>query len=169
MELLITNKSWIVASSWSHLYLLLYICLHVKCPLFLSEWNRTWNPSTDFQKIFKCQISWKSTPSFSVQTDRYEETTVIVAFRNSATEPKSTELKRNHKVGNVSCLARSLSASQKELWSTDLRRTLYKQLSVGSYHITYFNTFNSRKLFCRFQALFIKEQIPVPFFRRRKS
>jgi hypothetical protein len=34
--------------------------LHVKCPLYLSDFNWNWIFSTDFLKIFQCQISWKS-------------------------------------------------------------------------------------------------------------
>ena len=36
----------------------MYIRLHVKYPLFLSDFNETF--STGFRKILKCQISWKS-------------------------------------------------------------------------------------------------------------
>jgi len=38
----------------------IYISLHVKYPLFLSDFNKTWIYLTDFQRILKYQISWKS-------------------------------------------------------------------------------------------------------------
>jgi hypothetical protein len=55
---------------WQHV-----ISLHrfrVKYPLFLSDFNEIWIFSTDFRRIFRYQISWKSfqwEPTYSMRTD----------------------------------------------------------------------------------------------------
>ena len=70
----------------------------VKWPLVLLYFNKTWISSTDFRKIQKCKITWKSIqwePNCSMRTDgrtdgRSDMTKLIVGFRNSANAHKDT-------------------------------------------------------------------------------
>jgi hypothetical protein len=66
--------------------------LRVNYPLFLSYFKEAWMFSTNFRKILKYQILWKSVqwePSCSVRADgQTDMTKLIVAFRNFAEEIK---------------------------------------------------------------------------------
>ena len=56
----------------SEIWSKMYIGLHVKYLLFLSDFHETWIFLADFRKILKYQISWKSVQwelSCSLQTD----------------------------------------------------------------------------------------------------
>jgi hypothetical protein len=49
----------------------MFIGLHVKYPLFFSDFNETWIFSADFRKVLKCRVPWKSVqcePSCSMRT-----------------------------------------------------------------------------------------------------
>ena len=71
--------------------------LHVKYPLFLSDFNETWIFWTDFWKILRCQIYLKSDqlePSCSMRAEkRTDMTNLMVVFRYFAKAPKNRTLK----------------------------------------------------------------------------
>jgi hypothetical protein len=85
--------------------------LHLKYPLFLSDFNKTWILSTDFQKKKKINTNFHQNPSIGSrvvpwgqrdrQTDRQtgRQTKLIVAFRNFENAPKDQTID-----GIYSCL-----------------------------------------------------------------
>jgi hypothetical protein len=70
----------------------MYNGLHVKYPLFLSDFKHTWTFSTDFRKILIYQISLKSVQNGAelFHADGQIDTRkIIVAFRDFANAPKN--------------------------------------------------------------------------------
>ena len=91
-----TTFVWNISHSkknWARCDQKIYIDLHVKYQEFLSYFNDTWIFSTNFLKIFKYQISWKSVQwglSCSMWTDGRSDTTkLIIVLRNLANAPKT--------------------------------------------------------------------------------
>ena len=80
----------------SEISLPMYTGLHVKTPLFLSDFNETWTFSADLRKILKYQISWKSVqwnPGCSMRTEGGQtDMKLLVTFRSFANAPKSSAL-----------------------------------------------------------------------------
>jgi hypothetical protein len=67
----------------------MYIGLHVKYQLCLSEFNETRILSIDFRRIFKYQLYVQREPScFMLTEGRADMTKVIVAFRSFANAPE---------------------------------------------------------------------------------
>ena len=71
----------------------MYKRVHVKCPLYLSDFNETWISSTDFRKLLRYQISLIKTPwepRFFMfgGGERTDMAKLIVAFRNFANASK---------------------------------------------------------------------------------
>jgi hypothetical protein len=77
---------------WARYHMRIFVFMY-KYPLFYYYLNETCVFLTNYRKIFKYQISWKSIqcePSCSVWTGgRTDKTRVIVTFRNFANAPKT--------------------------------------------------------------------------------
>jgi hypothetical protein len=71
----------------------MYTGLHVKQPVFLSDFNETCIFSTGFQKMLKNKISWKSVqwePSCPMQMNgQTDMMKIMVIFHNFANTPKN--------------------------------------------------------------------------------
>jgi hypothetical protein len=104
----------------------IYIGLHAKYPLFLSDFNATRIFSTDFRKILKYEISRKSIQwetSCSKRTDGHM-TKLIIAFRSFAKETNYSTSQRscsstNYSTSQRSCSSTNYSTSQRSCSSTN--------------------------------------------------
>jgi len=71
----------------SEIWSKMYVGIYVKCPLFLSDFNKTLIFSTDFRKIPKYQILLKSVWWELRYSMQIHMTKLIVAFRNFENAP----------------------------------------------------------------------------------
>ena len=97
----------------------MYVCFHVKYPLFLLDIHGTWIFSTHFRKIFRYQVSleplqWE--PSCFMQTDgRTDIAKLMVAYRNLRTYLKMNE-----------CVLKGRRLKQERIWKiTKLKTSSY--------------------------------------------
>jgi hypothetical protein len=69
-----------------------FVGIHVKYPVFLSDFNETWIVLTDFRENLKYHVSSKFIFRACVRTDGRTDMTklILFAFRNFANAPKNT-------------------------------------------------------------------------------
>jgi hypothetical protein len=120
------SATFVILRKLSEIWPKIYIGLHVKYPLFLSDFNQIWISSIHFRKEFKYQsslifVQWE--PSCSMRTDRQ-------TWRNNS---RFSQILR--KRWNNSCLCRdskpgpsSLCPSHHTAWGIPAPRGLIKLL-----------------------------------------
>jgi hypothetical protein len=109
----------------------MYICLHVKYQLFLSDFYKTWVFSTDLRKEDKYRILSKYVrlqPSCSLWTDM---TKLIVCFRSSANSPENGSGSAMVK-HTSSCILLHGSCFVDERFTTAKHRLVFLNLSSSS-------------------------------------
>jgi hypothetical protein len=78
------SETFVIQEEISEMWLEMYIGLHVKYPLFLSDFNKTWIFSTCFRETLKYQILFKSVQWANLfhedrQADRRTDMTKLIA------------------------------------------------------------------------------------------
>jgi hypothetical protein len=162
----------------------MYIVIHVKYPLFLSDLDLTWIFSTKFEK-YSYQISWKSIqwePSCSVRTDRHM-TKLIVAFSNFVNRCKIAPVwpmcswALTYSVLSRSCLkkccVRFPSCSSARLMSLDLHSSMARNyivdIVVPYSCIAFMLSVGSRSELCRRPVAGMSEINRVDDFSRKMA
>ena len=115
----------------------MYIGLHVKYRLFLSDFNETWIFYTYFGKIPKYQISWKSIqlePICLKRMDRQTDMTKLtVACRSFAKAPKTWISYYNKKLHDFNSSPHStwLMTSLRMIWRGHVSRVRERRKTYG--------------------------------------
>ena len=105
-------KHFLLQEELSEIWSKMYVGLHVKCQLFLSDSNETWIFSTYFRKLPQYQIEWKLfqwEPSSSIRTygQAWSWRSLFAVFRTSL----KSALIRLRKHSAIRCNSRRIYGS----------------------------------------------------------
>jgi len=95
----------------------MYIDLHIKCPLLLSDFTETWNLSIDFRNVLRFlanQFSGSRVVRRGRTDTQVDVTKLIVAFRNFAHAPK--QCKESEMKISVTKASLTVSNERNENW-----------------------------------------------------